>query len=124
MQKLINNEWIDCTEEDLIVGDIYRIPVGGGWQQQAYKIPVTPPIRVITKRSFMQRFDQAERILIRNSADDIVIDIYEDLKMASSVDLDLQDTIDAVNYLNENGYLTVKTVPELLADGTQAEQYP
>lgn len=82
------------------------------------------PIRVITKRSFMQRFDQVERIAIRNSTDDIVIDIYEDLKMTSSVDLDLQDTIDAVNYLNANGYLTVKTVPELLTDGTQAEQYP
>ena len=93
--------------------------------ESAGVIDNTPkPIRVITKRAFMQRFDQVERIAIRNSTDDIVIDIYEDLKMASSVDLDLQDTIDAVNYLNTNGYLTVKTIPELLADGTKAEQYP
>ena len=37
MQKLIDGVWVDCTEEDLIVGDVYRITVGnGGWQQQTY----------------------------------------------------------------------------------------
>jgi len=69
----------------------------------------------------MQRFDQTERIAIRKSTDDIVIDIYEDLKMASSVDLDLQDTINAVAYLDSKSLLTVKTPAELLANGTQAE---
>lgn len=45
MQKLINEEWVDCTEQDLIEGDFYRIPVGGdiqkgtnGWQAQEYRI--------------------------------------------------------------------------------------
>lgn len=37
MQKLIDGVWVDCTEGDLIYGDIYRISVGGGWQQQEYK---------------------------------------------------------------------------------------
>ncbi len=78
-------------------------------------------IRVITKRAFMQRFDQVERITIRNSVDDIVIDIYEDLKIASNVNLDLQDTIDALNYLDSQGLLTVSTVEGLLRDGTQEE---
>lgn len=40
MQKLVNGEWVDCTEEELVVGDIYRIPVGdGGWQQSIYSEP-------------------------------------------------------------------------------------
>jgi len=40
MQKLISGVWIECTEEDLVAGDIYRIPVGdGGWQQQVYSEP-------------------------------------------------------------------------------------
>lgn len=82
------------------------------------------PIRLITKRSFMRRFDIAERIAIRNSTDDIVIDIYEDLKIASNVNLDLQDTIDALNYLDLQGLLTVSTVEGLLMDGTQEEGYP
>ena len=39
--------------------------------------PVPPAIRRITKRAFMKRFLQSERIAIRNSTDDIVIDIYD-----------------------------------------------
>lgn len=38
MQKLINGKFVDCSEGDLLDGDIYRIPVGkGGWQQQEFK---------------------------------------------------------------------------------------
>jgi hypothetical protein len=79
-----------------------------------------PPIRKITKRAFMQRFTQAERIAIRKSVDDIVIDIHEDLKMASIVDLDLQDTINGVAYLGSIGLLTTSQA-DLLRDGTEDE---
>jgi len=79
-------------------------------------------IRVITKRSFMQRLTQPERTAIRKSTDDIVIDIHEDLKMASNVDLDLQDTIDAVAYLGSQGLLTTSDV-DLLRDGDTQEEY-
>jgi hypothetical protein len=47
MQKLINDEWIDCVEADLIAGDIYRISVGGGWQQQSYTEPNPDPIEIV-----------------------------------------------------------------------------
>ena len=58
MQKLVGEEWVDCTEEDLVSGDTYRVPVGestktiigedgepeevtiNGWQEQEYN-PVT-----------------------------------------------------------------------------------
>lgn len=40
MQKLVNDEWVDCIQDDLNAGDVYRIPVGdGGWQQQTYQEP-------------------------------------------------------------------------------------
>jgi hypothetical protein len=81
---------------------------------------IAPAIRKITKRAFMQRFAQAERIAIRKSVDDIVIDIHEDLKMASIVDLDLQDTINGVAYLGSIGLLTTSQA-DLLRDGTEDE---
>lgn len=81
--------------------------------------PVT--IRKITKRAFMQRFTQAERIAVRNSTDDIVIDIYEDLKIAEFVDLDLDVTSQGLAYLESIGILESGRVDELLADGTFEE---
>ena len=40
MQKLVNGNWANCTEADLIVGDTFRIPVGnGGWEQKQYTGP-------------------------------------------------------------------------------------
>lgn len=39
MQKLVNGEWVDVNESDLVNGDIYRISIGGGWQQQVYQEP-------------------------------------------------------------------------------------
>lgn len=82
-------------------------------------VPPTPPppIRNITKRAFMKRIDQADRILIRKSTDDIVIDIHEDLKIATSVDLDDQDVIDAIAYLSSQSLLLNTDIDNLRADG-------
>jgi hypothetical protein len=91
--------------------------------ESAGTLQTTPPaIRKITKRAFMQRFTQAERIAIRNSVDDIVIDIHEDLKMSNGiVELDLQDTINGVAYLGSIGLLTTTSQADLLRDGTTDE---
>ena len=78
-------------------------------------------IRKITKRAFMRRFTQAERIAIRNSSDDIVIDIHEDLKSAINVSLDLKDTIDSLAYLVSVSILTSDRPAEILIDGTEDE---
>ena len=78
-------------------------------------------IRKITKRAFMRRFTQSERIAIRNSSDDIVIDIHEDLKSAINVSLDLQDTIDSLAYLVSVSILTSDRPAEILIDGTEDE---
>jgi len=40
MQKLIDGLWVECVYEDLIDGDLYKISVGGGWQQQTFITPI------------------------------------------------------------------------------------
>ena len=122
MQRLVDGVWADCTEGDLVVGEQYRISVGGGWEQKAYSLPVAEPaIRKITKRAFMRRFTQVERTLIRKSTDDIVIDIHEDLQSTITVDLDLQDTIDSLTYLTSVAILADGRSNAILADGTASE---
>ena len=124
MQKLVNGIWTDTIEADLVVGEQYRISVGGGWEQKAYSLPVVEPviaIRKITKRSFMRRFTQPERTLILKSADDIVVDIYEDLKSVNNVDLDMADTISALAYLESVAILTTGRPAAILVDGTASE---
>ena len=84
-------------------------------------ITYNTPIRKITKRAFMRRFTQSERITIRKSLDDIVIDIYEDLKATNTVDLDLEDTINALGYLVAIGILAAERPAEILVDGIKPE---
>jgi hypothetical protein len=76
------------------------------------KMNIPPVSTKLTKRDFIQRFTQPERTLIRKSTDDIVIDIYDDLQSVDSVDLSLQDTINALTYL---------TSIEILAEGRSTE---
>lgn len=80
-------------------------------------------VRTITKRSFMQRFTQAERIAIRNSTDDIVIDIQEDLNSTDKVDLDLPALSAGLGYLVSLGILQSNRPAELTVDGTEEEKY-
>jgi len=90
--------------------------------ESAGTLKTTPDaIRKITKRAFMQRFTQAERIAIRASSDDIVIDIHEDLKATNHVELDLADTVNALAYLASVAILTSDRPAEILADGTEKE---
>lgn len=89
----------------------------------AYEVPMKRKIPLITKRSFMQRLTMAERIAFRNSTDDIAIDIHEDLKIASNVDLDLQAVADGLGYMASIGILEASRIPELLVDGTPNEEY-
>ena len=49
MQKLINGNWEETTQEELVGGDVYRIPVGqGGWEQKIYITPVEETIITLT----------------------------------------------------------------------------
>ncbi len=118
-KEILSMNLILLTNEAVNLGDSYD---GSTFTTPPEIVVVPTPIRVIAKRSFMRRFTQPQRIAIRNSIDDIVIDIHEDLKMASSVELDLQDTIDGVNYLLSQGFIDDARVATLLADGTEEEK--
>ena len=78
-------------------------------------------IRKITTRAFMQRFTLTERVALRASTDDTIIDIYEDLKLASYVDLDDSDVSSAIDYFVAQNLLTSNRKSEVLTDGTQLE---
>jgi len=126
MQKLINGEWVDCTEQDLINGDTYRIPAGnGGWQQQAFMTPTVTPIRIISTGAMQRRFTIPEEVAI--ASDDAATVIKSRLMNASYCDLDFQDTIAGVNYIVDylvTAGLVVDAVTrkaELLQDGTKEE---
>lgn len=114
--KPSNDKWIDVT----------NVTVDKGWEyinNEFIEKPFINPlaIRKITKRAFMKRIDQLDRIAIRKSTDDIVIDIHEDLKMASSVDLDDKDVTDSIAYLTSKNLLDNTDMTALVADGTQDE---
>jgi hypothetical protein len=64
----------------------------------------------ITIRAFSQRLNPVIRASIRKSTDDIVIDIREDLKMASLVDLKDSDVITSLKYLV---YIEIMTQDEI-----------
>lgn len=115
--KKLNDNFVGLGGQRVRIGDTFN---GESFTESEV---VSNGIRTVTKRSFMQRFDQSERIAIRKSTDDIVIDIHEDLKMASNVDLDHPDTVSAVAYLGSAGLLTVSTVSDLLKDGAEDERY-
>ena len=97
MEKLIDDTWVPCVQGDLIDGDIYRISVGGGFQQQAYKTPTREVIRIISTGAMQRRFTITEEVFIASDAAATVI--KSRLLNADYCDLDFQDTIDGINYI-------------------------
>ncbi len=135
MKKIINDEWVECTEKDLVLGDIYKFEVGGkvvdgklvgnGWQQQTY-VPVTERvIRVISTGSMQRRFTIEEEVFI--TSDPAATVIKSRLLNASYCNLDYQDTIEGITYicgvLKAGNIITDETarIAELLIDGTPEE---
>ena len=78
-----------------ILGSLYN-PIGGTFTPQETVVDFGTKI---TKRALSQRLNPVIRAAIRNSTDDIVIDIIEDLKLAEYADLSDQDLIDSLTYL-------------------------
>jgi len=81
------------------------------------------PIRKITKGSMRSRFTIAEKVAIKVSSDPIVQVLAEDMNNSSHADLDYQELIDGLNYLQSVGIIAGGRVTELLVDGTQEESF-
>jgi hypothetical protein len=77
---------------------------------------------IITKRSFMQRLSQSERIAIRSSTDESVIDIHEDLKSVDTVTLSNTDVISSLNYLTSVGILADGRSSTILTNPVEAHE--
>jgi len=80
------------------------------------------PLRIISKGAFRRRFTLAEKVAIKVSEDPVVKVLEEDLTATSTVDLDFQSLIDAIDYLISVGILKAKRKAELLKNGVQGEQ--
>lgn len=70
----------------------------------------------VTKLAFKQRMTTQERIAIRQAAqtDAIIYDFLDLVADSTFIDLERQDTIDGVNYLEANGHLEVGRAEEIL----------
>jgi hypothetical protein len=79
------------------------------------------PIRNITTRAFMQRIPLASRVAIRNSTDEVIVDLQEDLRLASFVDLDHPQTAAGLSYIVSQGIMTQSEADACLVDGTEGE---
>jgi len=124
----INGEWVvgDPTEE----GQRFRKVIDFGNDKKAfvestYIIPqVIPEKRHITKLAFKQRMTANERIAIRTASesDPIIFDFLDLVSDATYIDLDRQDTIDGVNYLESQGHLAVGRANEIITNEISNEE--
>lgn len=89
--------------------------------------PLPQPINTkMTKLGFKQRMTQAERIAIREAAklNPVVFDFQDLIDSATYIDIARQDTIDAVNQLEEYELLAEGRAAEILAPPvTELEQW-
>lgn len=110
-------------------------PVEGDWIQSVghddttyyeFHEPVVleyDPIRLISVRAFMQRLAQTERTDMRNSTDDIIVDMMDDLRMSTYVDLDGASLLPGLGYANSLGLIAAHQLVDMVIDGTEAESY-
>jgi hypothetical protein len=134
-----------ATKEPL---DPQRTPVNGdlveeimpGGMKKRYTFldlvePEPIPIRIISVRSFLNRFTLPERIALRTAVgvDPIVEDLMESLKLAAFIDLDDPIIPPGLGYIAgmsqapdpviAQPIISPTRIPELLVDGEEYEEY-
>ena len=79
--------------------------------------PVAPVVRIMTKREYLGRFTQAERVAIRAaaSANPVLDDYLKLMELAQEINLDDPDTVAAVTLLEQVGLLAQGRGVEILA---------
>ena len=119
-----NGDWVRETSANGMITE---------YEWHSPDAPASNPIRIITVRAFMKRFTMTERIAMRSSVDPIVVDLMEDLRLASYVDLDDPDILPGLYYIAgltsdpdpviDVAIIAADRVTPLTADGTAAEEY-
>ena len=106
-QVWINGKWIEGLPTE--AGQRYRFMTPSGYQYGTYVPESAPDVADmrITKLAFKQRFTQSDRIAIRTASETIpqVYDFQDLVNSATFIDLSRQDTIDAVNAIEQLGLI-------------------
>jgi len=106
-QVWLNGKWIEGLPTE--AGQRYRFMTPAGYQYGTYVPESAPEVADmrITKLAFKQRFTQDERIAIRSASETIpqVYDFQDLVNSATFIDLSRQDTIDAVNAIEQLGLI-------------------
>lgn len=106
------SDWVLIKSDTSNIGDDY---VNGVFIAQAPAYVV--PIKILSPIAFKLRFTPQERVAIYASTDAMVkdfISILDDTRL-QTVDLTLQSTIDAVNYLAQIDLISTTRKTEILA---------
>jgi hypothetical protein len=120
-------------------GDLVEETMPGGMKKRYTYLgllePQPIPIRIISVRSFLNRFTLPERIALRTmvSMDPIVEDLFESLKLAAFIDLDDPLIPPGLGYIAglsqppdpviAQPVISPTRIAELLADGEEYEEY-
>lgn len=112
---------IDVTDDAVELGWLY---VDGDFSEPV--IYPQPQNMKMTKLGFKHRFTQPERIAIRQAASSnpVVFDFQDLLDSATYIDISRQDTIDAINQLEQFGLIGEGRAAEILSPPVlEIEQY-
>ena len=76
-----------------------------------------PPVTALSRRDFLARFTQAERIAIRTAmaSDPIIEDANQLMTLADYISIDDTDAVQYVGYLAQQGLIDAARVAEILA---------
>jgi hypothetical protein len=69
----------------------------------------------MTRYQFRSRFTMQEKIAMYDSTDTLIRVFLDDIQSAEYIDLAIQDTIDAVNYLESQGLIAAGRAAEILS---------
>lgn len=111
---LMPSDWVLVKSDTANIGDDY---INGVFVAQATPYVEPPKVTSVSPIEFKLRFTPQERVAIYASTDPIVKDfvsIIEDSRL-TKVNLTLQSTIDAINYLATQGLITEARATEILA---------
>lgn len=122
-QIIVNGSWINGQPTQN--GQRYRLISQSGVVIESYW-SVPEQNMKMTKLGFKQRFTAQERIDIRAAAaqNPVVFDFQDLLDSATYVDISRQDTIDAINQLEQFGLIGEGRATEILSPPVlEIEQY-
>ncbi len=100
------------------------VGIGWGYMNGAFVAPPAPPVETpapvtnMSRLDFLKRFTSDERIAIRASTDPVILDAQEMLGLAEFIDVSDPYTVQYVNYLASNGFITQDRVAQILAPVT------